>query len=107
MIDNLAVCGQCGNRSIVILDALTDGSFIGACMYCDLPQEEDEFYIYQNHCWNCGFGIDSRFSVPSRISGMGYHCGRCGKDLTEWKLRRGLITASQLIKEGYNHAIIL
>jgi len=40
---------------------------------------------YINHCWNCGFGIDSRVSVKSLIPNMGYHCGSCGKDLTEWK----------------------
>jgi len=40
---------------------------------------------YINHCWNCGFGIDSRVSVKSLIPDMGYHCGSCGKDLREWK----------------------
>lgn len=107
MIDNLAICTQYGQRSIVMVETLSDGSFLGACMFCDLPQEEDNFYIYQNHCWNCGFGIDSRFSTPSSIPGMGYHCGSCGKDLTEWKLKKGLVTVEQLTKGATNHVTIL
>lgn len=94
-MNNIPLC-ECGAELIEI--ERCGSAFIMACMYCDLPQEEDSFYIYQNHCWNCGYGIDSRFCKPSNIPGMGYHCNTCGKDLTEWKLRQGLITAQQLIQ---------
>lgn len=83
---------ECGAELMVV--ERCGNAFIMACMYCDMPYEEVK--VYNNTCWNCGYGIDSRFSQPSAIPGMGYHCGRCGKDLTEWKLRHGLITATQL-----------
>jgi len=41
--------------------------------------------IYINHCWNCRSIIDSRICTMSSALGMGYHCNRCGKDLTEFK----------------------
>lgn len=90
------VCPICKQQSMIEIENLAGGVSVMACMYCDLPQEEDGFAIYQNHCWNCGFGIDSRFSVPSQFPGMGYICGWCGKDLTEWKLRNGLLTLTEL-----------
>lgn len=90
------ICPTCKQQSMIEIDQLAGGLVIMACLYCDLPQEEDGFYIYQNHCWNCWYEIDSRFCNPSPIPDMGYVCNHCGKDLTEWKLRNGLITASQL-----------
>ena len=109
MIDTLAICGQCNQHSIVMVDILPDGSFIGACLYCDLPQEEDGFAIYENHCWNCGYGIDSRFSRRSVIPGMGYYCSSCGKDLVEWKLMKGLVSITQIIEliGGQNHVTVV
>ena len=92
------ICPTCKQHSIVMVNRLPDGSFVGACMYCDLPQESEGFAIYQNHCWNCNWGIDSRFNVPSEIPGMGYICKHCGKDLSEWKLRKGLITLTELFR---------
>jgi len=88
-------CTKCQQFTVVELET-HPGYIIGSCIYCDLPSEDDDFNIYLNHCWNCGFGIDSRFSIPSIIPGMAYHCGYCGKDLSEWKLRKGLITATEL-----------
>ena len=82
---NQPACPICGLQSIIEVEMFNDGSFIGSCIHCDFPQE-DRDYVYQNHCWNCGFDIDSRYSTPSCIPGMGFHCGRCGKDLSEWKL---------------------
>lgn len=104
-----AICPTCQQPTVIEIEKLSGGYWIGACLYCDLPQEEDSFYVYENHCWNCGFGIDSRFSRPSSIPGMGYHCGYCGKDLSEWKLRKGLISATQLIEliGGRNHVTIV
>lgn len=96
MLEN-AVCPKCKLKTIVPLEVLTSGHIIGACLYCDLPQEDDHFHIYENHCWNCGYGIDSRFNRPSPIEGMGYICNYCGKDLLEWKLGKGLITIQQLL----------
>ena len=96
-MDN-ATCPTCKQQSIVMIEKLRGGFWIGACLYCDLPQEEDGFAIYTNHCWNCGWGIDSRFNNPSLIPGMGYICNHCGKDLTEWKLRKGLITLTELFR---------
>lgn len=95
-------CPKCQQHSMIEVEALAGGVSIAACLYCDLPQEHEQFSIYRNHCWNCGWGIDSRFSTPSRIPGMAYHCSWCGKDLSEWKLRRGLITATEL-----NHLVQL
>jgi len=60
-----------------------NGFKIVACMYCDLPQ--DDGFVYENHCWNCGNDIDSRNSKQSVLPNMGYHCNSCGKDLSEWK----------------------
>jgi len=88
-------CSKCQQFSVIELETYP-GYVTGSCIYCDLPSEEDEFNIYINHCWNCGFGIDSRYSRPSIIPGMAYHCGSCGHDLSEWKLRKGLITATRL-----------
>lgn len=45
---------------------------------------------YQNVCWNCRHTIDSRFSLKSNTPDMGYYCNQCGKDLTEWKLRKSI-----------------
>lgn len=90
------VCPTCKQQSMIEIEELQGGFVVMACMYCDLPQEEDSFYIYKNHCWNCGFGIDSRFSQISSLPNMGYICGWCGKDLTEWKLRKGLISLAEL-----------
>lgn len=90
------VCPICKQHSMIEIEKLQGGYVVMACLYCDLPQEDDQFAIYQNHCWNCGYGIDSRFSTPSQLPGMGYCCGYCGKDLTEWKLRKGLITSTEL-----------
>jgi len=95
---------------MVQVEQLANGYSIAACLYCDLPQEEDSFKVYINHCWNCGFGIDSRISKQSIIPGMGYCCGSCGKDLSEWKLRMGLITAAQLFNLqniGGNYVTVL
>jgi len=88
---------DCGSEMILIEDINRGQAFVYACMHCDMPQEEEGFYIYQNHCWNCGYGIDSRFSQISQLPGMGYICGYCGKDLTEWKIRKGLITMAELL----------
>lgn len=87
-------CQLCGANLIEVEN--NESCCIMACMYCDMPREEDHFYIYRNHCWNCGYGIDSRFSAPSPIPNMGYVCGHCGKDLTEWKLRTGQLTLTEL-----------
>ncbi len=90
------VCPTCNQRSMLEIE-FAGSNLLMACLYCDLPQEEDGFAIYQNHCWNCGYGIDSRFSHPSPFPDMGYLCGYCGKDLTEWKLKTGQLTSSELL----------
>ena len=106
-------CPKCKQNSIFEIEDLGGGFTIAACIYCDLPQEEEHWGIYENHCWNCGFGIDSRYSIQSIIPGMGYYCGWCGKDLSEWKLRMGLITATELLQlnnqviGGLNHVTVL
>lgn len=94
MFDTQALCPTCHRHSIMMIDRFGDGTFVGACYYCDMPQED--IFAYENRCWNCGYGIDSRFNKPSPIPDMGYVCGWCGKDLTEWKLRHGLITVTEL-----------
>jgi len=96
-------CSKCGIEMLLIESINNGQAFIYACLDCDIPQEPN-IYIYQNHCWNCGFGIDSRFSAPSPMPDMGYVCGHCGKDLFEWKLRRGLIMTTQIY--GGQHAIL-
>ena len=90
------VCPTCKQQTMIEIEKLQGGFVVMACLYCDLPQEDDHFAVYQKHCWNCGYGIDSRFSAPSLLPGMGYVCGYCGKDLTEWKLRKGLLTLTEL-----------
>lgn len=48
--------------------------------------EENEHYV--NYCWNCRDNgkptkIDSLVCIKSGTPNMGYHCKKCGKDLTE------------------------
>jgi len=64
---------------------------------CGLPEEDDRNVPYINHCWNtsCNHApIDSRTCRKSIIPGMGYHCPVCDKDLTEWKIKVGLLQAA-------------
>ena len=78
------MCSRCKRPSLLIISD-EDGHEYASCD-CAMPA----INIYINHCWNCGFGIDSRTSIKSLLPGMGYHCGGCGKDLTEWKQSKGL-----------------
>ena len=73
-----------------------------ACIFCDLPQEDMEYY-YTSVCWSCGNDIDSRTCRKSLISGMGYHCNLCGKDLSEWyiKCKGGRIYESSIQQQGF------
>jgi len=68
------------------------------CLFCRTEGTEPVCYKspYINHCWNCGFKIDSRNSTKSVIPNMGYHCRNCKKDLWEWKQANGLLTANDL-----------
>ena len=91
----LPMCPTCKCNSMIITEKYQDYTIM-ACIYCDLWNEED-VVVYKNHCWNCGSGIDSRFSKPSRLPGMGYICSSCGHDLTEWKVKKGLVTVTELI----------
>lgn len=102
------MCPTCKQQSMIEIEQLAGGLIIMACLYCDLPQEEDHFYIYQNHCWKCGYGIDSRFSAPSPIPDMGYICGNCGRDLLEWKLKTNQLTLTDYgrLREVFNAALL-
>lgn len=82
MFSNEAVCPTCHEKSIVILQEIPDGTFIGACHYCDMGGDEHSSEPYINHCWKCGWGIDSRSCQQSRF-GKGYHCNNptCRVDL--------------------------
>ena len=84
-MEELLICPTCKNKSVEIIENCGNGMLIVACIYCDLPQDDHHDEPYINHCWNCGDDIDSRNSIASHISGMGYYCNYCGKDLSEWK----------------------
>lgn len=56
---------------------------------------------YINVCWNCHTDVDSRINKKSPIPNMGYICGNCGKDLSEWKVAKGLISVRQYIELYY------
>lgn len=49
---------------------------------------------YINVCWNCHCDIDSRVNKKSTTPNMGYVCGNCGKDLTEWKMKTKRVRVS-------------
>jgi hypothetical protein len=95
-------CDVCG--SVMAMDGTDlNGNIRWSCFQCDQP-------IYQNHCWvnGCNGQIDSRINPRSQTPGMGFHCLLCGKDLTEWKLRKGLITPTQLQSmKGNENAIAI
>lgn len=70
------------------------GGNVWICIICDLPNPSAHLWpsiVYENHCWNCPGGVDSRYSVKSATPGMGYHCNLCGEDLTKWKIQQGII----------------
>jgi len=79
------ICPKCLSK-MICMEVYHDHQ-IWVCMYCDLPQEEIEC-CYTSVCWSCGSDIDSRTCRKSDTPTMGYHCNLCGKDLTEWKLKR-------------------
>ena len=58
------------------------------CVFCT-PSLFPSVIVYKNpyinHCWNCAAIIDSRVCKKSLTVGMGYHCSKCGEDLTKWK----------------------
>jgi len=91
------ICPTCTQESMIGIYEVARGCEIMYCIHCDLSKDENGSYVYQNHCWKCGYGIDSRFSKLSHIPGMGYICGHCGKDLSEWKLKIGQITLTELL----------
>lgn len=82
IIPDLSKCNLCG---FDIQDSMCG---------CGLPEEDTRLYsTYINHCWNCKSAINSDICKLSNTPEMGYHCNLCGKDLTEWKQRVGLIPA--------------
>lgn len=94
MVKNL-VCPKCHREGAMVrTETLEDGSFVASCMYCDLPQEDPP--EYENHCWNCSAPVDSETCRKSKIPNMGYHCNACGKDLFEYKMKKGLIKSEDL-----------
>lgn len=73
-------CPDCGDGMIQCPDDLEWYCISSACTKITEMQ-----YYYEAICWSCGADIDSRIHRRSETRGMGYHCGLCGKDLTEWK----------------------
>ena len=55
------------------------------CPVCDMPPEA-EMKVYKFHCWVKGCdGVGTSLTcVKSSAPGMGYHCPKCGQDLTGW-----------------------
>jgi len=91
------VCPTCKRESMIGIHELTRGCEVMHCIHCDLSKDEHGTYVYQNHCWNtsCNHApIDSGVCKKSVRPGMGYHCPICGKDLTEWKIKIGLLQAA-------------
>lgn len=81
----LATCKNCGSPQIT-----------PECVFCTplfLPVITPKPSHYINHCWNCGTIIDSAYCVKSSVPSMGYHCNKCGEDLTKWKRNMSLLPA--------------
>ena len=76
-----AVCSTCGLDSVVLIDTFDDGSLFGFCLNCDEPGETVKEKVYINHCWKCGFPINSRVDQRSPRYNKGFICRRCGCDL--------------------------
>ncbi len=86
-------CLKCGSE----MENLGGAAY--ACIFCDMPGEPER--RYEDHCWNCGEKIDSKYCNKSLTPGMSYHCRYCGHDLTGWKIKHGII------KPGDLHAAVL
>lgn len=77
---NTMICRECHDYITNIeYDPYTE-TFSGHCR-CT----RKTFRPYINICHECGYKINSLFSEKSYNPEMGYHCERCGEDLTKWK----------------------
>lgn len=51
-------------------------------------------------CWHCREVVSDKICKESPLGkAFGLECNWCGKDLSEWYLRKGLITATQIHKK--------
>lgn len=84
-VESSMVCPKCGYKMV---EQPCPGGVMIECWFCMSEATEPPERIYENHCWNCGAAISSRFCKRAQNPSDGYICNICGADLSGWKKER-------------------
>lgn len=86
-VESSSICPICGHK---MMEQPCPGGVILECWWCISEAIEPAERIYENHCWNCGAAISSKFCERAPNPNDGYICTICGEDLSGLRERRAV-----------------